>query len=80
MAKSNGAGKDKAIDLAISQIEKQFGQGSIMRLGGDDGGQVGRRSDTNRRSRTGTSPLARAGSRGVGSSRFTVRKDPAKLH
>ena len=29
------AKKDKAIDLAISQIEKQFGKGSIMRLGGD---------------------------------------------
>lgn len=27
--------KDKAIELAISQIEKQFGKGSIMRLGGD---------------------------------------------
>jgi recombination protein RecA len=27
--------KDRAIDLAISQIEKQFGKGSIMRLGGD---------------------------------------------
>ena len=40
MAKSNVAGKDKAIDLAISQIEKQFGQGSIMRLGGEEGGQV----------------------------------------
>lgn len=40
MAKSNGTGKDKAIDLAISQIEKQFGQGSIMRLGGEEGGQV----------------------------------------
>ncbi len=40
MAKSRGAGKEKAIDLAISQIEKQFGQGSIMRLGGEEGGQV----------------------------------------
>ena len=40
MTKSNVAGKDKAIDLAISQIEKQFGQGSIMRLGGEEGGQV----------------------------------------
>ena len=40
MAKSKGAGKEKAIDLAISQIEKQFGQGSIMRLGGEEGGQV----------------------------------------
>ncbi len=27
--------RDKAIDLAISQIEKQFGKGSIMRLGKD---------------------------------------------
>jgi recombination protein RecA len=26
-------GKSKAVDLAISQIEKQFGKGSIMRLG-----------------------------------------------
>ena len=40
MSKRNGAGKAKAIDLAISQIEKQFGQGSIMRLGGEEGGQV----------------------------------------
>ncbi len=29
------ANKGKAIDLAISQIEKQFGKGSIMRLGKD---------------------------------------------
>ena len=31
-----GIGKEKiqALDLAISQIEKQFGKGSIMRLGG----------------------------------------------
>lgn len=27
--------KKKALDLAIGQIEKQFGKGSIMRLGGD---------------------------------------------
>ena len=27
--------KDKTLDLAISQIEKQFGQGAIMRLGED---------------------------------------------
>ena len=25
--------KNKAIDVALSQIEKQFGKGSIMRLG-----------------------------------------------
>jgi recombination protein RecA len=28
--------RDKAIDLALSQIEKQFGKGSIMRLGSDE--------------------------------------------
>jgi recombination protein RecA len=28
--------RNKAVDLAISQIEKQFGKGSIMRLGADD--------------------------------------------
>ena len=27
--------KDKALDLALTQIEKQFGKGSIMKLGGD---------------------------------------------
>ena len=27
--------REKAIDLALSQIEKQFGKGSIMRLGND---------------------------------------------
>lgn len=33
MAQDNS--KNKAIDNAINQIEKQFGKGSIMRLGGD---------------------------------------------
>src|SRR2546422_3080252 len=28
--------KTRALDLAVSQIEKQFGKGSIMRLGGVD--------------------------------------------
>lgn len=28
--------KSRAIDLAVSQIEKQFGKGAIMRLGGID--------------------------------------------
>lgn len=30
---STGSGKAQALNLAVSQIEKQFGQGSIMRLG-----------------------------------------------
>jgi recombination protein RecA len=28
--------REKAVDLAISQIERQFGKGSIMRLGGEE--------------------------------------------
>jgi len=28
--------KNRAVELAISQIERQFGKGAIMRLGGDD--------------------------------------------
>ena len=35
MAKRDMEGRAKAIDQAIAQIEKQFGQGAIMRLGGD---------------------------------------------
>ncbi len=31
-----GAGRDAAIDLAVSGIEKQFGKGSIMRLGAEE--------------------------------------------
>ncbi len=32
--------KQKALDTALEQIEKQFGKGAIMRLGGTDGLQV----------------------------------------
>jgi len=35
-ATKNGEEKSKAIDLAISQIERQFGKGAIMRLVGDE--------------------------------------------
>jgi recombination protein RecA len=31
-----GAGREAAIDLAVSSIEKQFGKGSIMRLGDEE--------------------------------------------
>jgi len=33
--KDNGSPRDKAIELAVGTIEKQFGKGSIMRLGKD---------------------------------------------
>lgn len=32
-ANGNGSDKSKAVEQAISQVEKQFGKGSIMRLG-----------------------------------------------
>ncbi len=32
--KTDTAGKSKALDLAVANIEKQFGKGSIMKLGG----------------------------------------------
>ena len=32
---AEGSSKMKALDLAVAQIEKQFGQGSIMKLGGE---------------------------------------------
>jgi recombination protein RecA len=34
-AEKKDSGRDKALDVAVSQIEKQFGQGAIMRLGGE---------------------------------------------
>ena len=37
VSKALGEDKDKAIDLALDQIERQFGKGSIMRLGESTG-------------------------------------------
>lgn len=36
----NAAEKEKAINLTLSGIEKQFGKGAIMRLGADAGNQI----------------------------------------
>ena len=33
MAKENGEAKDKALGMAVKQIQREFGKGSIMRLG-----------------------------------------------
>ncbi len=33
MANENGSGKQKALDLAMKQIQREFGKGSIMRMG-----------------------------------------------
>jgi recombination protein RecA len=37
---TKGDGKEKALDLAVGQIEKQFGEGSIMKLGGQAAKEV----------------------------------------
>jgi len=36
MTDRNAAEKQKALDSALAQIERQFGKGSIMRLGGEN--------------------------------------------
>ncbi len=36
MDKKSDAGKKKALESALAQIERQFGKGSIMKLGGDN--------------------------------------------
>ncbi|HHS94521.1 MAG TPA: DNA recombination/repair protein RecA, partial [Rhodobacterales bacterium] len=36
MTKSRNGDKQKALDSALAQIERQFGKGSIMRLGADN--------------------------------------------
>ena len=36
-ANANAKERSKALDLAVQQIEKQFGKGAIMRLGGEKG-------------------------------------------
>lgn len=35
MAKEINLGKEKALEMALNQIEKQFGKGSVMKLGSD---------------------------------------------
>ena len=39
MAEKDDNGRKKAIDIAVAQIEKQFGQGSIMRFGEETANQ-----------------------------------------
>ena len=36
MTNKSGAEKQKALDSALAQIERQFGKGSIMKLGGEN--------------------------------------------
>ena len=67
----------KALTLAISQIEKQLGKGSIMRMGAESP-----RGEDRRRSppapSTSMRPSASAASPGAGSPRSMVRSRPAR--
>ncbi|PSR00579.1 MAG: recombinase RecA [Bacteroidetes bacterium QS_9_68_14] len=40
MASDNGEAKDKALDAAVDQIQREFGKGSIMRLGDEPVQQI----------------------------------------
>ena len=68
--------KKRALDLALSQIEKQYGKGAIMRLGGAEPRWIFRRfrpdpSDS-------TSPWGSAGFPADGSSRSLARSPRAR--
>ena len=58
----------KAIEMAVGQIEKQFGKGSIMRLGQKDAGYTDPRHFDRRRSAS-TTRSASAACRAAASSR-----------
>ena len=68
--------RTKAIDLAFAQIEKQFGKGSIMRLGSKEHRTHRRNSD--RRRFLSTQRWAWAASRGGASLKSSGRNLPAR--
>ena len=68
--------KVKALETAVAQIERQFGKGSIMRLGAQDAMQ--RQRDPDRLDRRSTWRSASAGCRAAGSSRSTGRSPRAR--
>ena len=74
---SSRTGRDAAIELAVSGIEKQFGKGAIMRLGDDEQAARGRRSFRPARWRS-TSRSASAACRAAASSRSTGRSRRAR--
>ena len=69
--------KTKALAAALSQIEKQFGKGSIMRLGEHDRSTRHRRRSPPARSGS-TSRSASAACRAAAWSRSTARNRPAR--
>ena len=70
------ADKTKALDAAMAQIDKQFGKGSVMRLG-DESRAPDRGHPDRARSRW-TSPSASAACRAAGSWRSTARSPPVR--
>ena len=68
--------REKALDMALAQIDKQFGKGSIMKLGEQD--QHRGRGDLDRCIRPRHRARASAVCRGAGSSRSTGRSRSGK--
>jgi RecA/RadA recombinase len=69
--------KKRALDLALAQIEKQYGKGAVMKLG--DRGPTGRcPGDLQRLLGVGYCARRRAASLADASSRSSARSRPAK--
>ena len=69
--------KSKALDAALSQIERAFGKGSIMKLGKNEQGD-GRRDRLHRLALASTSRSASAACRAAAWSKSTARNPPAR--
>ena len=69
--------RNKALDIAVGQIEKQFGKGSIMRLG-QRGAIAPVERHPHRRRSASTTRSASAACRAAASSRSTGRSRPAR--
>ena len=69
--------RGKALDMALGQIERQFGKGSIVKLGDDDY-RSGVGVVPTGRSRRSTSPSGSAVCREAASSRSTARRARAR--
>ena len=76
MDSKKNADKQKALDSALAQIERQFGKGSIMKMGGENA--IRDIEATSTGSLGSTSRWASAACRRAGSSRSTAPKARAR--
>ena len=69
--------RNAALQGALTQIERQFGKGTVMRMG-DEGAQVQRQRDPDRRAVARPRARASAACRAGASSRSSARSPPAR--